>query len=104
MFLLDAVFYVLFAALDLFWWAVILAVVVNLLVAFQILDTRNRLVWTIGDFLHRLTEPALRPIRRRLPHLGGVDLSPLVLLIGITAVGIALRALRGYMIQGGVYF
>ncbi len=76
MFLLDALFYVLFAALDVFWWAVVLAVVVNLLVAFQILDTRNRLVWTIGDFLHRLTEPALRPIRRRLPHLGGVDLSP----------------------------
>jgi|YNPMSStandDraft_1061717.scaffolds.fasta_scaffold18453_3 YggT family protein len=104
MFLLDALFYVLFAALDVFWWAVVLAVVVNLLVAFQILDTRNRLVWTIGDFLHRLTEPALRPIRRRLPHLGGVDLSPLVLLIGISAAGIALRALRGYMIMGGVYF
>lgn len=104
MFLLDALFYVLFAALDVFWWAVVLAVVVNLLVAFQILDTRNRLVWTIGDFLHRLTEPALRPIRQRLPHLGGVDLSPLVLLIGISAAGIALRALRGYMIMGGVYF
>lgn len=102
--LLDALFYVLFALLDLFWWAVILAVVMNLLVSFQVLDTRNRFVWTVGDFLHRITEPALRPLRRRLPNLGGIDLSPLVLLIAITAVGIALRALRGYMIQAGVYF
>jgi YggT family protein len=102
--LLDAVFYVLFALLDLFWWAVILAVVVNLLVSFRVLDTRNRVVWTIGDFLHRITEPALRPIRQRLPNLGGVDLSPLVLLIAITAAGILLRAIRGYMIEAGVYF
>jgi YggT family protein len=102
--LLDALFYVLAALLDLFWWAVILAVVMNLLVSFQVLDTRNRFVWTVGDFLHRLTEPALRPIRRRLPNLGGIDLSPLVLLIAITAAGILLRALRGYMIQAGLYF
>ncbi|MFN6955506.1 MAG: YggT family protein [Acetobacteraceae bacterium] len=102
--LLDALFYILSALLDLFWWAVILAVVMNLLVSFQVLDTRNRFVWTVGDFLHRVTEPALRPIRRRLPNLGGIDLSPLVLLILITAAGILLRALRGYMIQAGVYF
>jgi YggT family protein len=102
--LLDALFYVLAALLDLFWWAVILAVVMNLLLSFQVLDTRNRFVRTVGDFLHRLTEPALRPIRRRLPNLGGIDLSPLVLLIAITAAGILLRALRGYMIQAGLYF
>jgi YggT family protein len=102
--LLDALFYVLSALLDLFWWAVILAVVMSLLVSFQVLDTRNRFVWTVGDFLHRITEPALRPIRRRLPNLGGIDLSPVVLLIAITAAGILLRALRGYMIQAGLYF
>lgn len=102
--LLDALFYVLFALLDLFWWAVILAVVMSLLVSFGVLDTRNRFVWTVGDFLHRVTEPALRPIRQRLPNLGGIDLSPLVLLILITAAGILLRGLRGYMIQAGVYF
>jgi YggT family protein len=50
-------------------------------VSFQVLDTRNRLVWQIGDFLYRLTEPALRPIRDRLPNLGGIDLSPLVLIV-----------------------
>lgn len=102
--LLDAVFYILLALLDLFWWAVILAVIANLLVSFRVLDTRNRFVWTIFDFLQRITEPALRPIRRRLPDLGGIDLSPLVLLIAITALGILVRGLRGYMIQAGLYF
>jgi YggT family protein len=102
--LLDALFYVLFALLDLFWWAVILAVVMNLLVSFQVLDTRNRFVWTVGDFLHRVTEPALRPIRQRLPNFGGIDLSPVVLLIAITAAGLLLRAFQTYMIRAGVYF
>jgi YggT family protein len=102
--LLDALFYILFALLDLFWWAVVFAVVMNLLVSFRVLDTRNRFVWTIGDFLHRITDPALAPIRRRLPNLGGVDLSPLLLLILITATSILFRALRDYMIGAGVYF
>jgi YggT family protein len=102
--LLDALFYILFALLDLFWWAVVFAVVMNLLVSFRVLDTRNRFVWTIGDFLHRITDPALAPIRRRLPNMGGVDLSPLLLLILITATSILFRALRDYMIGAGVYF
>ena len=102
--LLDALFYILFALLDLFWWAVVFAVVMNLLVSFRVLDTRNRFVWTVGDFLHRITDPALAPIRRRLPNLGGVDVSPLLLLILITATSILFRALRDYMIGAGVYF
>ncbi len=44
-------------------------------------NTRNRFVYLIGDFLYRVTEPALRPIRRLLPNLGGIDLSPVVLLV-----------------------
>ncbi|MGG5810244.1 YggT family protein [Falsiroseomonas sp. CW058] len=102
--LLDAVFFLAQAGLDLFWWAVLLAAIVQTLMSFNVLDGRNRIVWTIADFLYRVTEPALRPIRNRLPHLGGVDLSPLVLLLLITAVGIALGALRGYMLRSGLYF
>jgi YggT family protein len=102
--LLDAVFFLVRAALDLFWWAVLLAAIVQTLMAFNVLDGRNRVVWTIADFLYRVTEPALRPIRRRLPNLGGVDLSPLVLLLLITAVSIAVGAIQGYMLRSGVYF
>mgnify|MGYP002779624187 CR=1 FL=1 len=102
--LLDAVFFLLRAALDLFWWAVLLAAIVQTLMAFNVLDGRNRIVWTIADFLYRVTEPALRPIRKRLPNLGGVDLSPLVLLLLITAMSIAVGAIQGYMLRSGVYF
>jgi YggT family protein len=84
--LINALFFLLDAALGLLWWAVLLAAIVQTLLAFNVLDGRNRIVWTIADFLYRVTEPLLRPIRNRLPQLGGVDLSPLVLLLVITAV------------------
>jgi YggT family protein len=83
---INALFFLLDAALDLLWWAVLLAAIVQTLLAFNVLDSRNRVVWTIADFLYRVTEPLLRPIRRFMPNLGGVDLSPLVLLLLITAV------------------
>lgn len=67
--------------LSLYRWVVILAVVFSLLASFGVLDTRNRLVWTIGDFLYRLTEPLLRPIRRFVPAFGNIDVSPVILLI-----------------------
>lgn len=84
--LINALFFLIDAALGLLWWAVLLAAIVQTLLAFNVLDGRNRIVWTIADFLYRVTEPLLRPIRNRLPNLGGVDLSPLVLLLVITAV------------------
>ena len=102
--LLDAVFFLVQAGLDLFWWAVLLAAIVQTLMAFNVLDGRNRIVWTIADFLYRVTEPALRPLRARLPNLGGIDLSPLVLLLLITACSIAAAAIRGYLLRSGLYF
>ncbi len=78
-----ALYQVLQEVLNLYWWAVILAAVMSNLIAFGVLDTRNRLVWTIADFLYRITEPALRRIRRMIPTLGGIDLSPIVLLFVI---------------------
>jgi YggT family protein len=71
----------LFTLLKLFTWAIILSAIVSTLIAFNVLDTRNRMVWTIADFLYRITEPALRPVRAVLPNLGGIDLSPLVVLL-----------------------
>ena len=69
--------------LNLYKWAVIIAALFGMLVSFGVLDTRNRLVWTIGDFLYRVTEPALKRIRNVLPQFGGIDLSPLVLIFGV---------------------
>src|SRR5205814_9295739 len=62
-------------------WLLIAQAVLSWLVAFGIVNRYNRVVATIGDFLWRVTEPLLRPIRRVLPDLGGVDISPVVLLL-----------------------
>jgi YggT family protein len=67
-------------------WGVILAAIYSMLVAFGVLDTRNRLVWSIGDFLFRITEPVLRPIRNLLPNFGGIDISPWIVIILIQFV------------------
>lgn len=101
---LDAVFYLADAVLDLLKWAVILAVLVQLLVSFSVLDTRNRVVWTIADFLFRVTEPLFRPVRNRLPRFGAFDVSPLVVLLLIGAAQLLLNATRNAMIRGEVYF
>jgi YggT family protein len=53
------------------------------LVAFNVINSRNNVVAMIGDFLYKVTEPVLAPIRRRMPDLGGIDLSPVVLIIGL---------------------
>ena len=84
--MITALFSLIYLLIRLYTWAVILAAVFSMLVAFNVLDTRNRLVWTIGDFLYRVTEPALRPIRNLLPNLGGLDLSPLILIILLQVV------------------
>jgi YggT family protein len=57
--------------------------ILSWLVAFNIVNSRNNVVAMIGDFIHRVTEPLLAPIRRRMPDLGGIDLSPVVLIIGL---------------------
>lgn len=88
--------------LNLYRWAVILAAVFSMLVSFGVLDTRNRLVWTIGDFLYRITEPALRPIRNILPNFGSVDLSPLVLILLISVAQNILGRIFAAIVYGNV--
>lgn len=69
--------------IELYIWILIAGAILSWLVAFNVVNTRNRFVQMAGDFLYRITEPALRPIRRILPSLGGIDLSPLVLILGL---------------------
>jgi YggT family protein len=80
-----ALFWLVDRLLSLYMWAVILSAVFSILTSFGVLDTRNRIVWTIGDFLYRITEPGLRPIRRLLPNLGGIDISPVILILLLQA-------------------
>ena len=68
-------------ALGIYWYIIIGSAIFSWLYAFNVINSRNQFVATIGDFLHRATEPALRPIRRFIPNLGGIDVSPIILLL-----------------------
>ncbi len=72
--------------LNLYWWIVIIAVIMSWLIAFNVVNTRNQIVGMIADFLYRLTEPVFKPIRNLLPNLGGIDFSPLIILLIIYVV------------------
>jgi YggT family protein len=72
---------VILIALQLYMWLVIAAAILSWLIAFNVVNTRNQFVAMIGDFLYRLTEPVLRPIRQMLPNLGGIDISPIILFL-----------------------
>jgi len=83
--------------LDLYWWVIIIAAVASWLIAFGVINTYNRTVARIIDTLYRLTEPALRPIRQFLPNFGGVDISPIILLLIIWLIEQELRQLEYYV-------
>ncbi|TPI61171.1 YggT family protein [Mesorhizobium sp. B3-1-3] len=68
-------------ALDIYWWIIIASAIFSWLYAFNVVNSRNQFVGTIGNMLYRLTDPALRPIRRFMPDLGGIDISPIILLL-----------------------
>ena len=76
-----ALFLVIDLALEIYIWLLIAAAVLSWLIAFNVVNTRNQAVAMVGDFLYRITEPALRPIRNMLPNLGGIDISPVILIL-----------------------
>lgn len=69
--------------IEIYVWVVIASAVLSWLVAFKVVDPQNQVVGTIGRVLYALTEPVLAPIRRIMPDLGGIDLSPVVLIFGL---------------------
>jgi YggT family protein len=72
--------------IDLYFWVILATVILSWLVGFNIVNASNPYVRQIGYALRRLTEPLLGPIRRRLPDLGGIDVSPIVLLLLLQVV------------------
>ena len=69
--------------INLYIWILIASAVLSWLIVFNVVNTRNPIVNSVGDFLYRVTEPALRPIRSVMPNLGGIDISPVILIIGL---------------------
>ena len=76
-----AVLDIVLIVLDLYVWLLIASAILSWLIAFNVVNTRNQFVAAIAEFLFRITEPVLAPIRRMLPSLGGLDLSPIVLIL-----------------------
>ena len=69
--------------IDIYTWIVIAGAIMSWLVAFGVVNISNKFIRMVVEVLYRLTEPVLRPIRRILPNLGGVDISPVILLLGL---------------------
>ena len=86
-----AIFYLFLQVLKLYSYVVIVNVVVSWLIAFNILNTQNRFVYSILEFTYRLTDPILDKIRRFLPNLGTLDISPIVLLLLIWFIEMCMK-------------
>jgi len=92
---MDAILIALFQVIDLVLglvvWALILSAILSWLVALNVVNVRNQFISTVGNFLYRVTEPMLRPIRRYVPDFGGVDVSPVILILVIYFIRSVLR-------------
>ena len=86
--------------LDVVWFIAIVHIILSWLINFQVLSLRQPVVAQIWDGLNRLLEPLYQPIRRILPDMGGIDLAPLVLLIGIYALRIIIANNAALLIGG----
>ncbi|MEE8634293.1 MAG: YggT family protein [Methyloceanibacter sp.] len=67
--------------IQLYIWVIIASAILSWLIAFNVVNTSNKFVYSVADLLYRVTEPALRPIRSILPDLGGIDISPVILIL-----------------------
>ena len=77
---------VILIALQLYIWLLVASALLSWLIAFNVINTRNQFVAMVWEFLYRITEPALRPIRRFMPNLGGIDISPVILILIIILI------------------
>jgi YggT family protein len=76
-----ALFQTIDLALNLYTWVLIFSAIFSWLYAFNVINSRNQFVDAVGRFLFNVTDPVLRPIRRIMPDLGGIDISPVILLL-----------------------
>ena len=77
--------------IELFIWLLIIQAILSWLVAFGIVNTQSNFVNMVGNFLYKITEPLLKPIRRLLPEFGGVDISPVILLLLIWFIEMCMK-------------
>jgi YggT family protein len=95
---MHSLFWLINAVIQIYIFILIVQVVMSWLIAFNVVNTRNRFVFMVADVSYKLTEPALRPIRRILPNFGGIDLSPVVLILLLGFIQRLLPELFGYYV------
>ena len=76
-----AVLDIIIIVLDLYVWLLIASAILSWLIAFNVVNTRNQFVAAVAEFLYRITEPVLRPIRAFIPSFGGLDISPIIVIL-----------------------
>jgi YggT family protein len=81
-----AILDIILIAMDLYVWLLIASAILSWLIAFNVVNTRNQFVASVAEFLYRITEPVLRPIRSFMPNLGGLDISPVILILLIMLI------------------
>jgi YggT family protein len=93
-----AIYQVVDLILSLFVWLLIASAIMSWLFAFGVVNTRNQFVRMLAEFLYRITEPVLRPIRGLIPTVGGIDLSPIVVIIAIFFIRTLLQGYVPYLL------
>ena len=102
MIILDPLIRIVIIALDIYIWMVIISAILSWLMHFGVINTRNQFVSMIGEFLWRVTEPALKQIRRFMPNLGGIDISPIILILSIYFAQMVLGNILISLHRGGI--
>ena len=100
--MITAIFDVLELVLTVIWWLIIIQVILSWLIAFNVLNTSSGGVRTFLQALERITEPLYRPIRKVMPDFGGIDFSPLVLLLLLNVLQILLDGAERSILQGAL--
>lgn len=99
--MIDAVFWLVREVIHLYILAIIIAAVISMLMSFGVVNAHSRFVYTVADFFTRVTEPVLAPIRRFLPYLGGVDISPIIAILLLEFLDRLLISLQLHLIMAG---
>ncbi len=100
MVILGPLIQVIHLALNVYLYLIIASAIISWLVAFSVINTQNQFIRMIWEFLWRITEPALRPIRRFMPNLGGIDISPIILILMIYFIQLLLVQAHTSLVYG----
>ena|ERR1700757_5470543 len=100
--MVSAIFFLLHTIVQLLIYAIFIAAVLSMLVSFGVVDRRNQFVYTVMDFLNRLTDPILAPIRRFIPYIGNVDISPVIAILLLEALQMVLADIYTHMVLAGL--